>query len=234
MFPVLRAGPRRVLLGLSATLGVFLIGYLIAPLISSLWEHWVSRHPSPIEIGFVQELSLHHGQALSLASGSRSRVGPATRLVSDTVILSHAQQVETLRDWLQVWGKSSVATPLKILPEHSAVFSTIAPSDDESRGGQQITGMVSAQEVLTLRGAEGDEFDVLFLQLMIRHHQVAISRARNASKFVRMPQIRTLVKEIVVQQGHELDQMNRLLALHGEQHLPLPLVEVPKFAMCKR
>ena len=45
MFPVLRAGPRRVLLGLSATLGVFLIGYLIAPLISSLWEHWVSRHP---------------------------------------------------------------------------------------------------------------------------------------------------------------------------------------------
>ena len=96
-----------------------------------------------------------------------------------------------------------------------------------------MTAEVSAHELLTLQGAEGVEFDVLFLRLMVRHHEDGIAMARNASAFVRMPKIRKIANDFIYQQEHELAQMDRLITSYGAQSSTLPLPELPAFAMCK-
>lgn len=70
----------------------------------------------------------------------------------------------------------------------------------------------------SLLGKNGDEFDALFLQEMIVHHQGAIDMARLASTSAKHQEIKELSRQIISAQEQEIQQMEDWLKSWGYKH----------------
>ena len=86
--------------------------------------------------------------------------------------------------------------------------------------GQNAVDWENRVDLNRLRAASGAQFDILFLQLMLRHHQGGAPMAQYVAQHGKMPQVRNLAEKMVVSQGAESDYMTQLLAQHDAQPLP--------------
>jgi uncharacterized protein (DUF305 family) len=114
--------------------------------------------------------------------------------------------------WLRDWGLD---------PTGSQPAMAWLPPDMRDLGSDGLMpGMASADEMARLRAAEGRDLDVLFLQLMIRHHLGgvhmidAILAEGGEDEVVRAAQT---MKNV---QSTELANLNQLLTRAGGTPLP--------------
>ena len=91
-----------------------------------------------------------------------------------------------------------------------------------SSGMATMPGMASPADLDRLRAASGAQFDMLFLQLMLRHHQGGAPMARYAAQHGEIAQVRNLAEKMVVSQGAESEYMAQLITQRGAQPLPPP------------
>jgi uncharacterized protein (DUF305 family) len=82
--------------------------------------------------------------------------------------------------------------------------------------------MATEQELERLRRASGVEFDVLFLQLMLRHHQGGLPMLTYAEQHAQTPQVRNFAKQMLTAQTSEMAVFADLLADRGAQPLSPP------------
>ncbi len=89
--------------------------------------------------------------------------------------------------------------------------------DNDMRGGRMgdddsmsMNGMVTA-----LEGKTGDDFDGVFLDLMIEHHQGAIDMAKEAKVSAKHIEIKNLSDEIITAQTKEIEMMQEWQKLWG-------------------
>ena len=85
-----------------------------------------------------------------------------------------------------------------------------------------MPGMASAEELDDLRTAEGVDFDVLFLQLMIRHHQGGRQMAGYAADHAEVAAVATLARSIANSQAAEIETLTDMLTARGGTPLPAP------------
>ncbi len=123
--------------------------------------------------------------------------------------------------WLDLWGRSAFADPgqhLVWLPG-----ATGHNRHDGSGGGvAAMPGMATTEELGRLRSLSGREFDVYFLQLMLRHHQGGLPMARYAAEHAGVGSVRNLASKIVRAQEHENRVMTDMLVDRGAAPLPPP------------
>ena len=79
-----------------------------------------------------------------------------------------------------------------------------------THAGHMMDGMLSQSELSELRQAKGKEFDRLFLQGMIKHHQGAIEMAQEVATS-KNKDVANLSAVIIAAQKLEIDTMNELL-----------------------
>ena len=80
--------------------------------------------------------------------------------------------------------------------------------------------MASPQELERLKAAKGEDAEILFLQLMIRHHEGGVEMARAALRLADRPEVRTTAKHIVDSQNSEIGYMTELLKARGAEPYP--------------
>lgn len=103
---------------------------------------------------------------------------PGLKLMAERIGISQKDEIALMRRWLQDRGKP-------------------APPDGEHAMQMSMPGMIGDADMARLAGATGTEFDRLFLELMIRHHEGAL----------------TMVRELLGSQGAAQDsEMYRLVA----------------------
>jgi len=61
---------------------------------------------------------------------------------------------------------------------------------------------------------------MLFLQLMLRHHQGGAPMAHYAAQHGEIPQVRNLAEKMVISQDAESEYMAQLITQRGAQPLP--------------
>ena len=113
---------------------------------------------------FMQHMLAHHAQALTmtgLVPGRSTRQD--IRLLAQRIEVSQRDEIAMMRRWLQERGEE--VPSLEAHHAHGAA------------GGHHsgMPGMLTAEELARLTRAKGDEFDRLFLQYMIRHHEGALT-----------------------------------------------------------
>jgi uncharacterized protein (DUF305 family) len=81
--------------------------------------------------------------------------------------------------------------------------------------------MAADEELAALRAATGPQMDVLFLQLMLRHHQGGAGMLEYAADRAAVPQVRNLAAQMLRSQTTESDYLRQLLTERGGQPLPL-------------
>jgi uncharacterized protein (DUF305 family) len=79
--------------------------------------------------------------------------------------------------------------------------------------------MATNEELAQLRELEGSEAEILFLQLMIRHHLGAIPMAEAVLAQSTNPPVERLASSIIDAQLAEVEIMNDLLADRGAERL---------------
>jgi uncharacterized protein (DUF305 family) len=86
-----------------------------------------------------------------------------------------------------------------------------------------MPGMATPAQMNRLESLHGKALDILFLQLMIHHHQGGVVMARYAAQHASEPYVRQLATAMVVAQSNEIIQMEQLLRGLGSQPLPPPV-----------
>lgn len=95
---------------------------------------------------------------------------------------------------------------------------TTAPASTSSA---PMPGMATSEEMAALRQARGAAADVLFLQLMLRHHEGGLPMMEYGADHAQVPTVRALAQTMVDTQQSESDRMTQLLAEKGAVPLPM-------------
>lgn len=203
----------RVAVTTGVLLAVLLLGASAGLLVAQTQAEADGPAPSRIDIGFPQDMSVHHRQAVLMASLVAERSNdPAIRALAFDIEATQLEQIGRMQGWLSLWDASA-------LPQGGHMTWV---SGHGAGGFETMPGMASEQELDALRRASGPQFDVLFLQLMLRHHQGGVPMARAAQQHAEVPQVRNLAGQMLTSQTKESVYLKQLLAERGAQPLPRP------------
>jgi uncharacterized protein (DUF305 family) len=115
------------------------------------------RHTAA-DVRFMQGMIGHHAQALEMTDLLRSRSRREDmRLLARRIEVSQADEIKMMQEWLRGRGEEAPG-------EHA----------HHAPGAPLMPGMLTAEEMRRLSDAQGPEFDRLFLEFMIKHHEGAL------------------------------------------------------------
>jgi uncharacterized protein (DUF305 family) len=157
-------------------------------------------------------MATHHGQAVEMSLLIRDTASDATlRTLAYDIIVTQSTQRGVFMGWLQAWGAPQTSTRPRMawMPGHTHT----APA----AGGSVplMHGMATEDEMRRLREARGVEAEVLFLQLMIRHHEGGVVMARALEGLSRRDEVLGMARSIDSTQRAEIAGMTEMLAERG-------------------
>lgn len=170
-----------------------------------------------VEAGFARDMQVHHAQAVEMSLVVRDRSNdPQIRGLAYDIATSQQQQMGQMAAWLQLWNLPAVGTQEQMAwmpgtPGHTRM--------GMSASAGRMPGMASPEELQRLRDTDGRAAEVLFLQLMIRHHEAGAVMADSARQRTDVPVVRDLTSAIVTSQRNEMRVMGRLLSVRGASTL---------------
>lgn len=213
----------RSLIYTAAALAVLLVGATIGLLIGRAQVPEADPGPKPgkVDIGFCQDMSVHHRQAVEMADIARDR-STDQEIIGIAFDIAHTQQGQMgrMQGWLTLWDAPSQA-PGELMTwmrdGHDHDHMSNAPNADE---GVPMPGMATDAEMLKLKKLSGKKFDVYFLQLMLRHHQGGTDMASYTAVYANVPAVQSLAQSMVDSQGAEMLTMKDLLKHRGAKPLP--------------
>ncbi len=126
------------------------------------------------DVQFMKDMILHHAQALQMTAlvDARSE-NPGLRQMADRMERSQGDEIDQMIQWLERRGEEAphhlrhMLHDVEHLVEHGQV------QHDHDHG--DMHGMLSSEQLEELARASGEEFDRLFLEFMIFHHEGAIA-----------------------------------------------------------
>lgn len=149
------------------------------------------------DVEFAQGMIPHHEQAVEMAEialDPNVGAGPVVLDLATRIKGAQDPEIELMTGWLTAWGQ-----PLQM---------------DMSDGHDMadMDGMMSAEEMDALAAATGAEFDRLWLEMMIAHHEGAITMSQDVKANGAAAEVATLADAIIAAQQAEIDEMTAALA----------------------
>jgi uncharacterized protein (DUF305 family) len=149
------------------------------------------------DVAFVTQMIPHHRQALEMTALVEARSDRADLpRMAERIDVSQRDEIEQLERWLRERGED-------------------VPTVDDAHADHAGTmpGLMTAGELAQLSSARGDEFDRLFLQYMIRHHEGAVFMVDQllAGFGGQESEVFQLAQHIESDQAIEIARMKRLL-----------------------
>ncbi|MGY2080630.1 DUF305 domain-containing protein [Modestobacter sp. SYSU DS0657] len=158
------------------------------------------------DVAFAQGMVPHHRQAIAMAELVEGRAAdPRVLDLAARIRAAQDPEIETLTGWLQDWDADG------------GHMDDGTGGMDHGEGGVDHGegGMMSEQDMHALMDATGPEFDRLFLEQMIVHHQGAVEMASDHSANGRDTEALALAQSIRDSQNAEIAEMQRLLTELG-------------------
>ncbi|WP_214109508.1 DUF305 domain-containing protein [Acrocarpospora catenulata] len=164
------------------------------------------------EAGFSRDMGVHHAQAVDMSFIARDEsTDEDVRRLAYDIINTQSTQRGIFMGWLDQWGLDQSST--------QPVMTWMSGHGHSGTPGT-MPGMASQEEMSRLRAAKGNDSAVLFLQLMIRHHEGGVDMAKGLLKLTNRAEVRTMAQHIVDGQSAEIKLMKDMLAERGGQPLP--------------
>lgn len=226
------ATPRwmRVIVAGGAVLAVLLLGASLGLLVQSPGRGPAQPGATSVDVGFSQDMSVHHRQAVLMAGLARDRsTDTEIQTLAFDIERTQLEQVGRMQGWLSLWNAAPLplGRPMSWMTDDGAMpgmaHGTRQGTNGSTAGPTTMPGMASPAELDQLRAADGTAFDVLFLQLMLRHHQGGVPMAEYAAKHAEAAQVRNLADKIVISQRAESEYLTKLITKRGAQPLPPPI-----------
>jgi uncharacterized protein (DUF305 family) len=157
-------------------------------------------HQMDPDVRFMHHMTMHHGQALEMTSLVPSRnPSQGLGLLSERIDISQKDEIALMRRWLERRGK-----PLPPTGDHMMHMA--------------MPGMLTEAEMARLRASTGSEFERLFLELMIKHHEgalIMVAELLGSQGAAQDSELYALVSDIEADQRAEIARMQSMLSAMG-------------------
>ena len=115
---------------------------------------------SPADVRFMQDMIPHHHQAVQMAELVADRTNREEVVdAAGRITLSQQDEMEFMERWLSDRGE-----PAPDPADHAGMHT-----------GHRMAGMATPEQMAELADSQGTDFDRMFLQLMITHHEGAVT-----------------------------------------------------------
>jgi uncharacterized protein (DUF305 family) len=144
-----------------------------------------SNSYSAQDIMFAEMMIPHHEQAIEMAElAVANTTNPDILTLAEQIRAAQEPEIDLMKSWPGV--------------------------DSMGHAGHTMTGMLDENEIKMLRASTGADFDRLFLEGMIKHHEGAIDMAE-AVIDSKNPEVANLATAIISAQKAEIEEMKALL-----------------------
>ena len=148
------------------------------------------------DLVFVKNMIPHHQQAIDLSAMVPERsTNPEVVGMAEQISVAQQPEINAMRVFLVQWNEN--------------------PQDDTSHGGggghAPMQGMVDDATMDRLQTLKGEEFDNLWLESMISHHQGAIEMAKAELANGQNVDVKGMAQTMVDTQQGEIGQMKQML-----------------------
>ena len=166
------------------------------------------------DVDFATSMIPHHAQALAMVDLTRGReLSPPVQALTEDIQAAQGPEIETMVDWLTGWDQ----------PVPETMRDHVNAEDPDGMGGHDMEdmegetesdmpGMMTGAELADLDAAQGMEFEDMWLEMMIEHHEGAIEMAKDEQAEGVFPSAVDLAESIETSQQAEIDLMQGLLA----------------------
>ncbi len=144
---------------------------------------------------FAQMMIPHHEQAVELAVmalNKASLASSAIQEIANNINMTQGVEIDLMKQSLEKWGQPYSA-------------------EDASLHSSMMEGMLSDEELDSLRSLTGTAFDKAWAKGMIAHHEGAIQMAQDVTKDGVNSTMRTLAQVIISTQTAEIATLRALL-----------------------
>lgn len=150
------------------------------------------------DVRFMQGMIAHHAQALEMTALVPTRTqNVSIQRLAERIEVSQRDEIATMQRWLREHGEE-------------------VPGPDAHTGHHgMMPGMLTPEQMTRLAAAAGDQFDRLFLESMILHHQgalVMVDELFATPGAGQQSEVFAFASEVVADQGMEIERMRRVLA----------------------
>ncbi|MFD6274638.1 DUF305 domain-containing protein [Streptomyces sp. NPDC060209] len=147
------------------------------------------------DAAFAKGMIPHHRQAVEMADLAPGRAESAEiKKLAEEIKEAQDPEIKTLSGWLTSWGEQ---VPAEGAMDHSM----------HGSGG----GMMTPEEMDSLKQASGKAFNTAFMEMMIKHHEGAVEMAKTQKADGAFPEAKTMADAIITSQTAEIATMNSLL-----------------------
>jgi uncharacterized protein (DUF305 family) len=160
------------------------------------------------DVDFATNMIPHHQQAIEMAAMVPDRsTNPAVLKLAADISKAQGPEIETMKVFLVQWKQGDDTPAPSATPDD--------PNAHQGHGGMDpsmsMQGMVDAAAMANLASLKGPEFDKLWIQSMISHHEGAIEMANAEIAGGANVDAKNLAQQIVTAQQGEITQMKQML-----------------------
>jgi len=158
---------------------------------------------SPADVHFISGMIGHHAQAVLMAGWAPSHgASESVRALCERIVVAQRDEIAFMERWLR--------------ERHLPVPDADATHDmmPGMSHAEMMPGMLTAEELTQLDKSRGTEFDRLFLEFMIKHHQGAITmvdRLMGSQGAAQDDNIFKFASDVNADQTAEIDRMTIML-----------------------
>ncbi|WP_116243791.1 DUF305 domain-containing protein [Nocardiopsis sp. FIRDI 009] len=177
----------------------------------------VGRPSSPLDnsadAGFLRDMSSHHAQAVDMSYIILDKTqDPELRIMAVDIARTQQGQIGIMQGWLTMWGLNSRRS--------GEPMAWMEGSEHDHGAGEGVVpermpGLATPEEMDALRAAEGVEAEILFLELMIAHHEGGIDMAEVEVELGGEERVIDLAQGMADAQVKEIEAMEAMLADRG-------------------
>lgn len=164
-----------------------------------------TMHQMDPDVRFMHHMTMHHAQALEMTGLVPGRnASQGLGLLAERIDVSQKDEIALMRRWLVRRGK-----PL--------------PPADGHMMHMAMPGMLTDADMARLRAATGSEFERLFLELMVKHHEgalVMVAELMGSQGAAQDSELYALVSDIEADQRAEIARMQSMLGAMGPRPRP--------------
>lgn len=163
---------------------------------------------------FAMHMIPHHQQAIDMSDIllAKPNIDPRVADLANRIKAAQAPEIAQMQGWLDLWGMGGMGD-MGMMPGgmpgmgHGGMGPGMG-----GMGMMNMGGMASESEMAALRDAGGVDASRLYLDLMIPHHEGAITMAQNETATGQFADEIALCRSIETSQQQEITEMQGILA----------------------